>query len=264
MIPKIIHYCWFGGNPLSELAEKCIESWKKFCPDYEIKEWNESNFDINYCAYVSEAYEEKKWAFVSDVARLYALVNEGGIYMDTDVEVIESLDSLLQYHAVSGFETDTAISTGLMGCEKDNPMFKELLNEYNHIHFRLQDGSLDTTTNVVRITNSCLNYGIMLNNTKQTINTFTLLPKDYLCPKDHITGEIHLTNNTLTIHHFNGSWLSDKEKFQAELTRKYYKKFSFLSQNKISIICEFFAIAKYYGIGEAIKTFYKWIRKKLL
>ena len=106
MIPKVIHYCWFGGNPLPELAQKCIASWKKYCPDYEIKEWNESNFDLNCCDYVREAYEAKKWAFVSDVARLYAMVHEGGIYMDTDVEVIAPLDSLLQYHAVSGFETE--------------------------------------------------------------------------------------------------------------------------------------------------------------
>ena len=97
MIPKVIHYCWFGGNPLPELAQKCIASWKKYCPDYEIKEWNESNFDLNCCDYVREAYEAKKWAFVSDVARLYAMVHEGGIYMDTDVEVIAPLDSLLQY-----------------------------------------------------------------------------------------------------------------------------------------------------------------------
>ena len=263
MIPKVIHYCWFGGNPLSELAEKCIESWKKYCPDYEIKEWNEKNFDINCCAYVREAYDAGKWAFVSDVARLYALVNEGGIYMDTDVEVIRPLDSLIQYHAVSGFETDTAIPTGLMACEKDNSMFKELLDEYETIHFKLSDGTLDTKTNVVRITNACLKYGIVLNNTKQTINTFTLLPKDYLCPKDHVTGAVHLTDNTLTIHHFNGSWLTDKEKYQAELTKKICKRFRFLPHYGASIVSEFFAVAKFYGIMKAIKTFGNWVKRKL-
>ena len=156
MIPKVIHYCWFGGNPLPELAQKCIASWKKYCPDYEIKEWNESNFDLNCCDYVREAYEAKKWAFVSDVARLYAMVHEGGIYMDTDVEVIAPLDSLLQYHAVSGFETEHSIPTGLMACEKGNPMFTEFLNEYKTAHFLLPDSSLDQTTNVVRITNISL------------------------------------------------------------------------------------------------------------
>lgn len=116
MIPKKIHYCWFGGNPLPPLAVKCIESWKKYCPDYEIKEWNESNFDLNCNEYVREAYEAKKWAFITDVVRLYAMVTEGGIYMDTDVEVLRPLDDLLVYEAVSGFETKTRIPTGLMAC----------------------------------------------------------------------------------------------------------------------------------------------------
>ena len=174
MIPKIIHYCWFGGNPLPELAKKCITSWKIYCPDYEIKEWNESNFDLNCCDYVREAYKSKKWAFVSDVARLHALVTEGGIYIDTDVEVIKSLDTLLQYSAVSGFESITSISTGLMACEKDDPMFKEFLDGYKTAHFILPDGTLDKTTNVVRITNTCLKYGFVPNNKKQTINTFTI------------------------------------------------------------------------------------------
>ena len=109
MIPKKIHYCWFGGNPLPPLAVKCIESWKKYLPDYEIKEWNESNFDLNYNDYVREAYEAKKWAFITDVVRLYAMVTEGGIYMDTDVEVLKPLDELLQYDAVSGFESSSRI-----------------------------------------------------------------------------------------------------------------------------------------------------------
>ena len=112
MIPKKIHYCWFGGNPLPPLAVKCIESWKKYLPDYEIKEWNESNFDLNYNDYVREAYEAKKWAFITDVVRLYAMVTEGGIYMDTDVEVLKPLDELLQYDAVSGFESSSRIPTG--------------------------------------------------------------------------------------------------------------------------------------------------------
>ena len=131
MIPKIIHYCWFGGNPLSDLAQKCIDSWKKYCPDYEIKEWNESNFDLNSCDYVREAYQAKKWAFVTDYVRLYAMVTEGGIYMDTDVEVIRPLDSFLSNRAFSGFEDETNIPTGIMACEKGFPLFEELLEEYN-------------------------------------------------------------------------------------------------------------------------------------
>ena len=111
MIPKIIHYCWFGGKPLPELAQKCIASWKKYCPDYEIKEWNESNFNLNSCDYVREAYEAKKWAFITDYVRLYAMVTEGGIYMDTDVEVIKPLDPFLKHKAFSGFEDEVSIPT---------------------------------------------------------------------------------------------------------------------------------------------------------
>ena len=170
MIPKIIHYCWFGRNPLPELAQKCIASWKKYCPDYQIIEWNEDNFDINCNAYVKEAYEAKKWAFVSDVARLYALVEMGGIYMDTDVEVLKPLDSLLKYEAVSGFESETAIPTGLMAACKGQKLFVELLHEYDTIHFKRSDGSLDLTTNVTRITNTCLKYGFKANNSLQTVN----------------------------------------------------------------------------------------------
>lgn len=217
MIPKIIHYCWFGGNPLPPLAMKCIESWKKYLPDYEIKEWNESNFDLNYNDYVREAYEAKKWAFITDVVRLYAMVKEGGIYMDTDVEVLKPLDSLLSYDAVCGFETETRIQTGLMACQKGQPFFKELLHEYDGIHFKLQDGSLDMTTNVTRITNACLRYGFVPNNQKQIVNGLTLLPQDYLCPKLKEGRGLMLTVNTLVIHHFTGSWIGRAEKMKRNI-----------------------------------------------
>lgn len=206
MIPKIIHYCWFGGNKKPKLAKKCIRSWKKYCPDYKIIEWNEDNFDMNYNSYVKEAYEAKKWAFVSDVVRLYAIVNYGGIYMDTDVEVLKPLDDLLEYEAVSGFEDQEHIPTGLMACEIGQDLFKEFLDEYKGLHFIKQDGSLDFTTNVTRITNTCKKYGFQPNNTLQNVNGLTLLPNDYLCPKSYDTGEINLTENSYTIHHFNGSW----------------------------------------------------------
>ena len=212
MIPKIIHYCWFGGKKKPELAKKCIRSWKKYCPDYKIIEWNEENFDINYNAYVKEAYDSQKWAFVTDVVRLYAMVNFGGIYMDTDVEVLRPLDELLKYEAVSGFEDQEHIPTGLMACEKGHPLFTELLDEYKQLHFIKADGSLDLTTNVIRITNACKKYGFTPNNPLQTINGFTLLPNDYLCPKSYETGEINLTENSYTIHHFNASWHSKAEK----------------------------------------------------
>lgn len=225
MIPKVIHYCWFGGKPLSDDAKKCIESWKKFCPDYKIVEWNETNFDINYCDYVKEAYDSKKWAFVTDVVRLYALVNYGGVYMDSDVEVIKPIDSFLNYNAFSGFQTAEYVPTGIMACEPHNSFFEELLNEYNGIHFINSDGSFDYTTNCVRITNACVRYGLELNNSLQTINTFTLFPSDYFCAKDSITGEVKITDNTCTIHHFAGSWITRKNKINTKIDKTFFKLF---------------------------------------
>lgn len=219
MIPKVIHYCWFGRGPMPKLALKCIESWKKYCPDYVIKEWNEDNFDIDMYPYVREAYNARKFAFVTDVVRLYALYHEGGIYMDTDVEVIKPLDSLLAYDAVSGFESEAQIQTGLMACRDGHPLFKELLDEYNGIHFVRPDGTLDTTTNVIRISNTCRKYGLRLDNTLQTVRGFTLLPKDYLCPIEHEGHRLRLTENTLCIHHFAGSWVTGKALWKRRVAR---------------------------------------------
>lgn len=255
MIPKVIHYCWFGGNPLPELAIKCIESWKKYCPDYEIIEWNENNFNIELNDYVKEAYQAKKWAFVSDVARLYALVNYGGIYMDTDVEVVKSLDSLLGYEAVSGFEAEKLFPTGLMACEKGQRLFVELLREYDKLHFIKSDGSFDLTTNVTRIMNSCIKYGFKADNSLQTYNGFTLLPQDYLCPKDYSTGEIHSTENTLAIHHFNGSWVNEEDKYQLNLEKKFRK---LIFAHKLAKII---ATLKYRGITGLVKDTKQWIKK---
>lgn len=205
MIPKTIHYCWFGGKPLPALAKKCLKSWKKYCPGYEIKQWNETNFDINICRYVKEAYTAKKYAFVTDFVRLWVLVNFGGIYMDTDVEVLKSLDSILNYQAVSGFEQLDKIPTALMACEKDFPLFKEFLKDYDNLPFILPDGKQDLTTNVTRITDICKKYGLVLNNTEQTIKGFKLFPMEYFCPI-HNESSGGITENTYTIHHFMGSW----------------------------------------------------------
>lgn len=219
MIPKRIHYCWFGRGKMPEMARKCIASWKKYLPEYEIKEWNEDNFDLDQYPYVREAYDNRKFAFVTDVVRLYALYHEGGIYMDTDVEVLKPLDVLLQYDAVSGFESATRIPTGLMACRKGLPIFKELLAEYDGLHFVKSDGSMDLTTNVTRITNTLLKYGFVPNNQLQTVNGFTLLPQDWLCPKDYETKVVNITPNTLCIHHFDGSWVPKGKKVKKNIQK---------------------------------------------
>ena len=224
-IPKKIHYCWFGGNPLPEMAKRCIASWKKYCPDYEIIEWNESNFDLNFNPYVKEAYEAKKWAFITDVVRLYVLYTYGGIYMDTDVEVLKPLDEFLALEGFSGFEAYDRIPTGIMAAAKGAPMFGELLADYDGVHFLKDDGSFDLTTNVTRITNACLRHGLVLNNTLQTVNGFTLYPNDYFCPKDLSTLKINLTENSHTIHHFDGSWLPKKSKRTRWLVRIFGVRF---------------------------------------
>ncbi len=220
MIPKIIHYCWFGGKPLPELARKCIDSWRKYLPEYEIKEWNEQTFDIQSNTYAKEAYEAQKFAFVTDYVRLYALYHEGGIYMDTDVEVLKPLDDLLKYEAVSGFESPTQIPTGLMASREGHPFIKELLDEYNGLHFKKEDGSLDLTTNVTRITRHCLKYGLKQDNTLQTVNGLTLLPKDFLCPINHDGRyRMTITENTLCIHHFAGTWKTGPAKIKRGISR---------------------------------------------
>ena len=211
MIPKIIHYCWFGRGEKPSQAQMCIESWKKNLPEYQLKEWNEDNFDINQNRYVREAYENCKFAFVTDYVRLYALYNEGGVYMDTDVEVLGSYDSFLHHHAFSGFETDGNVPTGMMAAEKGSLWAKDLLDQYADRVFVQPDGSYDMTTNTTVITNYMLEKGLVLNNKYQDIpNLCTMYPAEYFCPKDHRTGKIKCTPNTVCIHHFAGSWLQHK------------------------------------------------------
>lgn len=207
MIPKTIHYCWFGRGKMPRLAKKCIKSWKKYCPDYEIKEWNEDNFDLDMYPYAREAYDNRKFAYVTDVVRLYALYHEGGIYMDTDVEVVKPLDPFLKHVAFSGFEDEHNVPTGIMASEKGGTWAKENLDYYNGRHFQKEDGNLDTTTNVVTITNYMLEQGLRRDNTLQDFSgLITMYPKDYFCPLSWKGKEGLITKNTTTIHHFAGSW----------------------------------------------------------
>ena len=225
MIPKTIHYCWFGGKEKPKLAKKCIASWKKYCPDYEIIEWNETNFDVSSNVYVKEAYDAKKYAFVTDYVRLYVMHKYGGIYMDTDVEVIRSLDKFLIHNAFSGFESDENIPTGIMASEKGFPLFEILLSYYDDRHFLNPDGTLDMTTNVKIITAILLERGFVPNGCYQVIDGFALYPQDYFCPYNDLTGELHRTKNTVTIHWFNKSWLSRNARIRSELTKPFHRIF---------------------------------------
>jgi len=221
MIPRVIHYCWFGGNPLPKLAKKCIKSWKKYCPDYEIIRWDEDSFDISAAPlYVRQAYEAKKWAFVTDYVRLYAMTTYGGIYMDTDVEVVKPLDQFLQHRAFSGFESEIDIPTGIMACEKDFPLFQEFLRYYDTASFYNEDGSMNMTTNVIVMTDICIKYGLIQNNQYQTVNDFALYPKEVFCPFCADTGAVESTDKTVTIHWFSASWTSEEVRRACDRRRR--------------------------------------------
>ena len=201
MIPKKIHYIWFGKGEKNERIQKCIESWKKYLPDYEIKEWNEENFDINYNDFTKHAYQDKKWAYVSDVARLYALYTEGGIYMDTDVEVYKPLDEFLNNEGFIGFEDIHYLSTGTIGAKKGNPVIKTILDFYNCKDFIKYDNWQDYIIN--QETSPCIVsniFGLLgLNrdsNEEQSIKHFKIYPRSYFHTKDE----------GYTYHSWNGSW----------------------------------------------------------
>lgn len=214
MIPKIIHCCWFGGKPMPNSVIELLNGWKTLNPDYEIKIWSEENFDYKSNQYAREAYENKKWAFVTDYARLKVLYDNGGIYMDTDVEVVKPLDDLLNNKAFSGFEDDINIPTGTMGAEKGNRWIELQLTYYDDHTFILPSGELNMTTNVKTITEITKNnYPIKLNNTYQNLGDVTFYPFEVLCAKSKTDGKVRITKNTITIHHFRGSWTTPKIKF---------------------------------------------------
>lgn len=213
MIPKVIHYCWFGRNPLPDLALKCIESWKKYFPDYEIKEWNEDNFDVNMIPYTAEAYKAKKYAFVSDYARFWILYKYGGLYFDTDVEVIKPMDDIIAAGSFMGFEnsdtTVTGVAPGLgLGATQGLCIYKEIMDYYAGENFVTPDGSTNLTTIVRRVTSLLSHYGLELENKFQTVAGVNIYPYDYFCPIRVTDGKLCLTSNTVSIHHYASSWQS--------------------------------------------------------
>lgn len=222
MIPKIIHYCWFGNNPLPPLAVKCIDSWRTHCPDYEIKEWNENNFDMNMARYSKEAAEVDKWAFVADVVRFYVIYNYGGIYLDVDVELLKPLDEFLDTGMFIGFESATEINTGQgFGAEKNFYLVKKMQDIYTDMPFINPDDSFNTTPSPKYTSKIMSAEGFLLNNTKQTIDNIDVYPTEYFCPKDWRTNEIDITPNTHTIHHFLASWWTEEERQQLEANYRY-------------------------------------------
>ena len=240
MIPHVIHYCWFGRNPLPDSARKCIASWKKFLPNYEIKEWNEDNFDIHLIPYTRDAYAEKKYAFVSDYARFWILYHYGGIYFDTDVEVIRPMDEIIARGPFMGREAGAYISqitdagkgeargdTGLgvapglglgvnpglgLGVNPGLGLYREILDEYAKISFKLENGTLNQKTVVSYTTEILLKHGLSSNNDMpQEVAGVWIYPADVFCPMDHTrANKVTITDRTVSIHLYDCSWLDHK------------------------------------------------------
>ena len=234
MIPKKIHYCWFGRGEKPKLAKKCISSWKKYCPEYEILEWNEDNFDINMNAYTKMCYEQKKYAFLSDYVRLLVVYQYGGLYFDTDVELLKNPDSLLENQAFFGFETDEHVNTGLgFGAEKRNEIVKQMVREYD----KLLDGNNGTIGCPLLNTETLLKFGMVQSGEKQRIGNAVVYPTYCFNPRDSATGKLNKTENTYSIHWYSMSWLPKNMQIKSKITRVSHRLFgvncfSFFNRNK--------------------------------
>lgn len=259
LIPKIIHYCWFGGGDFPDEARRCIDSWKECCPDYQIVEWNESNFDVTQNDYCREAYENNKWAFVSDYVRVKVLFEYGGIYMDTDVEVIKSYDNLLGTGVFCCFEDINKVSIGTLGAEKNHIFLQQIISLYENRQFKKIDGTLDMTPNLEIVTSILVDeYSLELNGKYQCLNNEVYVyPKDYFIAKSYRTGELEITNNTYAIHHYSWSWGEADKKSLHEEYKHIIVKMKWLPfmtvKSKIATIVANIKVYGIHGIFQLIK-----------
>ena len=252
-IPKIIHFFFLCGDDYPELVQKCLESWKEKLPDYEIKCWTTENFNVNICRYTKEAFLARKYAFVSDYVRLYALYTEGGIYLDSDIEVLKSFDDLLENSAFTGFEKRNQIAAWIFGSEKGNTIFKEFLDYYKDKPFVLSDGRYDMTPNPIPITEICMKHGLIVDGTKQKLDSIMIYPQDYFCPYNRAIEKLNITKNTYTIHYFNGSWIDENKKQiifnRKEIIKKYGKIAGYIYYG--------YGVWKTEGFGKMIKELFR-------
>ena len=224
-IPKMIHFCWFGGTKKTDSVHYCIDSWRKFCPDYKIIEWNEDNYDITQNEYMYQAYKAKKWGFVPDYARLDIIYNYGGIYLDTDVELVRNLDNLLYQEGFAGFESEQYVNLGEgFGAIAGNKLVKSMRDEYKKYSFIDRD-NVNLTPSPVMQTEFLVKQGLRLNNKLQIIDGITIYPSDYFCPKNLLTQKCQLTENTYSIHHFDASWWGEAEKKTYTRQKNIYEKY---------------------------------------
>ncbi|WP_276930800.1 glycosyltransferase family 32 protein [Faecalibaculum rodentium] len=260
MIPKIIHYCWLGGGELPVSVQLCIDSWKKYCPDYEIKQWDESNFDFLSHPFMQEAIKNKAWGFVPDVARLQIVYLYGGIYLDTDVEICRSLDDLLENKTFFGRETADRVNLGSgFGAEPKQPIIKDLLSDYEGLHFINSDGSFNRIPSPRIQTNRLKQKGLIAEDINQDLGDCVVYKTDYFCPLSPDTGILNVTKDTYSIHHFDGSWLSEKEIRMSNHKKRIYKRFGSLGQFIWDLI-KIKDMVACYGWKETRKRFLKRVR----
>lgn len=225
MIPKRIHYCWFGRGEKPKLAKKCIDSWKRHCPDYEIIEWNEDNFDLDYNGYTRYCYDQEKWAFLSDYVRLVVVAEHGGVYFDTDVELLKRPDELLQSEAFYGFENDTNIATGLgFGAEANHATILAMKAKYDEIKPD-EDGVYPMIVCPALNTQALLPFGLVLDGSRQHIAGAEILSSDWLNPYDDPTGRLNKTANTVSVHWYSKSWMSKGTILRSKLTKPLHRIF---------------------------------------
>ena len=225
-IPRIIHYCWFGGAEPPEEVKRCIKSWEQHCPGYQIIRWDEANYDYTKYTFAKEAYEQKKWAFVSDVARLDVVYQYGGIYLDTDVELVKPIDFLLEEQAFMGIEKGRFVATGLgFGAQAGHKLIAENLDAYSQMKFIMNDGNLNLIP-CPRVTTTILEqYGFKRKDEMQIIEGIKIFPSEYFCPMLLSDGSAEITNKTISIHHYAGTWTSDVEKRGVQKRRFIYTHF---------------------------------------
>lgn len=259
-IPRKIHYCWFGGKEKPESVEKCISSWQRYCPDYEIIEWNEKNVDIQNSDFMKVAYENKKWAFVSDYARYKILFENGGIYLDTDVEIIKNLDDLLDNKAYMGFESNEYVNTGLgFGSIREHPLLGEIINFYNQMDLKKHLKNIEKITTPIIVTNILNKRGLMANGEYQDLGDIKIYPTDYFSPKSPYTRLINITQNTYSIHQFDATWVNEEERKYIDGLEEDAKKLSNKQKDLVSIIIPVYNGEKYLreAIDSALSQTYK-------
>lgn len=218
-IPPLIHYCWFGKGEKPELYKRCINSWKEKCPEYEVIEWNETNCNINDTAFTKEAYDEGKWGFVPDYFRLKIIYEYGGIYLDTDVEVLKNLDDLRREEAFCGLQLPGQVALGLgFGSVKNNPVIYNMMLRYEKMKFRNEDGTYNDTISPVYQTKDLVTMGMHYGNRYQKVDNLSIFPTEVLSPKNLYTGLTNITCNTYTNHHYDGSWI-EKERYLKKIIR---------------------------------------------